>query len=123
MSMTITPSLSEDDRSAILDAVRDFSRTRLEPFSLERDQTGTFPRDLFPCAGELGLGGLYVREDVGGAALARTDAIAVVEELAKGDPTMRFRLRLPPSRRYRKPPRLSHEHAHTPCARDGLKPN
>ncbi len=88
MSMTITPSLSEDDRSAILDAVRDFSRTHLEPFSLERDQTGTFPRDLFPYAGELGLGGLYVREDVGGAALARTDAIAVVEELAKGDPTI-----------------------------------
>ena len=39
-------------------------------------------------AGELGLGGIYVREDVGGSGLSRLDAVAIFEELAKGDPTI-----------------------------------
>jgi len=88
MSMTITPSLSADERAAILDAVRDFARTRLEPHALEWDRDKHFPRDVLAAAGELGLGGLYVREDVGGTALAREDAALVFEQLAMGDPTI-----------------------------------
>ena len=39
-------------------------------------------------AGELGLGGIYVREDVGGSGLSRSDAAAIFEELAKADPSI-----------------------------------
>lgn len=88
MSMTITPSLPADERGAILDAVRDFARTRLEPHALEWDRDKRFPRDVLAAAGELGLGALYVREDVGGTALARQDAALVFEQLATGDPTI-----------------------------------
>ena len=39
-------------------------------------------------AGELGLGGIYVRDDVGGTGLRRTDAAAIFEQLAVGDPAI-----------------------------------
>ncbi len=52
------------------------------------DEHKHFPREALRHAGELGLGGIYVREDVGGSALSRTDAVAIVEELAKADPAV-----------------------------------
>ena len=88
MSMTVSPSLSADERGAILEAVRDFARTRLESHALEWDRDKHFPRDVLADAGELGLGGLYVREDVGGTALTREDAALVFEQLSMGDPTI-----------------------------------
>jgi alkylation response protein AidB-like acyl-CoA dehydrogenase len=80
--------LSADERAAILDAVRDFAATELSPHTLEWDAEKHFPRDVLRRAGELGLGGVYVKEDVGGAGLTRADAVAIFEELAYGDPTV-----------------------------------
>ncbi len=89
MSMTAEPAaLSADERAAILDAVRDFAQTRLAPNALDWDRRKHFPRDVLIEAGELGLGGVYVREDVGGSGLLRQDAAAVFEILAMGDPTI-----------------------------------
>ncbi len=82
------PALSDDERRAILDAVRDFAQAELAPHALDWDERKHFPREVMPKAGELGLGGVYVREDVGGAALARRDAVAIFEELAKADPAI-----------------------------------
>lgn len=50
--------------------------------------TGTSPRDVLAEAGDLGLGGISVREDVGGTGLRRIDAVAIFEALAMGDPTI-----------------------------------
>jgi alkylation response protein AidB-like acyl-CoA dehydrogenase len=91
MSMTITtpvPALTEDERAAILEAVRDFAQTELAPHALEWDETKTFPADTLHRAGELGLGGIYVREDFGGTGLTRSVAAAIFEELAYGDPAI-----------------------------------
>lgn len=85
MSMTTT---TDEELSAILDAVRDFATTELAPHAAEWDENGTFPRDTLRRAGELGLGGIYVAEDVGGAALSRSDAAAIFEALAYADPTV-----------------------------------
>lgn len=88
MSMTMNTPLAGDERAAILDAVREYTAVHLAPFALERDEKSIFPRDALIAAGELGLGGLYVSEDVGGTGLCREDAVAIVEELAKGDPAV-----------------------------------
>lgn len=91
MSMTITTpvsALTDDERAAILEAVRDFAQTELAPHALEWDETKTFPADTLHRAGELGLGGIYVREDVGGSGLSRADAVSIFEELAYGDPAI-----------------------------------
>jgi alkylation response protein AidB-like acyl-CoA dehydrogenase len=89
MSMTATPdALSAEERGAIIEAVREFARARLAPNALDWDRRKHFPRDVLVEAGELGLGGIYVREDVGGTGLQRQDAAAVFEALAMGDPTI-----------------------------------
>ncbi|MEZ3158383.1 acyl-CoA dehydrogenase family protein [Microbacterium sp. BWR-S6Y] len=80
--------MSADERAAILDAVRDFAATEFAPHTLEWDAEKHFPRDVLRRAGELGLGGVYVNDDVGGAGLSRADAVAIFEELAYGDPTV-----------------------------------
>ena len=91
MSTTITPptpTLSADERAAILEAVRDFAQTELAPHALEWDAQSHFPRDTLRRGGELGLGGIYVREEVGGSGLSRSDAVLIFEELAKADPAI-----------------------------------
>jgi alkylation response protein AidB-like acyl-CoA dehydrogenase len=74
-----------EDQLSLIEVVRDFSTTVLEPHAIEWDQTKHFPIDVLRQAGEIGLGGICVSEDVGGAGLTRTDAVLIFEELAKGD--------------------------------------
>ncbi|MGW9585200.1 acyl-CoA dehydrogenase family protein [Microbacterium sp. NPDC055455] len=81
----LTPALTTEEREAILEAVREFAETQLAPHALEWDAQSHFPRETLGRGGELGLGGIYVREDVGGSGLSRSDAAAIFEELAQGD--------------------------------------
>ncbi len=85
--LTDSPTTTEE-RAAILEAVRDFAEHELAPHALEWDEQKHFPREALRRAGELGLGGICIREDVGGSGLTRADSVAVVEELAKGDPAI-----------------------------------
>ncbi|HAS33315.1 MAG TPA: acyl-CoA dehydrogenase, partial [Microbacterium sp.] len=71
-----------EERAAIVDAVRDFAAAEIAPHALEWDERKHFPRDVLHRAGELGLGGITVREDAGGSALSRSDAVLIFEELA-----------------------------------------
>ena len=80
--------MSSEERTAIVDAVRDFAQSEIAPNALDWDERKYFPRDVLQRAGELGLGGLSVREDVGGSGLSRSDAVAIVEELAVADPSI-----------------------------------
>ncbi len=77
-----------DERAALVEAVRDFADAELAPHAGEWDATKHFPVDALRRAGEMGLGGVYVRDDVGGSGLSRIDAVAIFEELAKGDTTI-----------------------------------
>lgn len=86
--MSMYAQLSTEERTALVDAVRDFAQARLAPNAAEWDAEKHFPTDTLREAGELGLGGIYVREDVGGSGLSRRDAVAVFEELAQGDTTI-----------------------------------
>ena len=81
----LTPALTTEEREAILEAVREFAEEQLAPHALEWDAQSHFPRETLGRGGELGLGGIYVREDVGGSGLSRSDAAAIFEELAQGD--------------------------------------
>ncbi|QKJ20697.1 acyl-CoA dehydrogenase family protein [Microbacterium hominis] len=90
MTMSTSPktALSDDERDAILAAVREFAQSELAPHTLEWDERKHFPRETIHRAGELGLGGVYVREDVGGTGLGRAEAVQIFEELAQGDPAI-----------------------------------
>ncbi len=89
MATTLSnPAMTAEERAAIIEAVREFAQTELEPKAIEWDERSHFPRDVLRRAGELGIGGITVREESGGTGLARVDAAAVYEELAKGDPAI-----------------------------------
>jgi alkylation response protein AidB-like acyl-CoA dehydrogenase len=77
-----------DDQQALVDMVRQFATESLAPHAAEWDETHHFPLDVLRQAGELGMGAMYSREEFGGSALTRADAVLVFEELAKGDPTI-----------------------------------
>jgi alkylation response protein AidB-like acyl-CoA dehydrogenase len=77
--------LTEDQR-AIRDTAESFAEARIAPQALDWDRRKFFPADVVREAGPLGLGGIYVRDDVGGSALGRLDAVLVFEALAKACP-------------------------------------
>src|SRR5690625_3385786 len=83
----IKPMLTDtasEERNAIVLAVREFTQQAIAPHAGENDANKHFPVDTLREAGQLGLGGVYVSEEYG-SGLSRSDAIAVFEELAKGD--------------------------------------
>ncbi|WP_067548849.1 acyl-CoA dehydrogenase family protein [Nocardia crassostreae] len=79
--------LDEDER-AITQTARSFADELLAPNALEWDEQKHFPVDVLRKAGELGLGGIYVREDVGGSELRRLDAVRIFEQLSTGCPAV-----------------------------------
>ena len=79
--------LTEDER-AINETVRDFADEFLAPNAVEWDQSKHFPVDVLRKAAGLGMGGIYIGEDVGGSGLTRLDAARIFEQLATGDPSI-----------------------------------
>lgn len=75
--------LNEEQR-AFQSVAAAFAADHMAPFAEEWDENSHFPVDTLRKAAELGFGGIYVRDDVGGSALSRLDATLIFEELAKG---------------------------------------
>lgn len=78
--------LNEDQR-AFRDVAAQYTEEFFVPNAAEWDENNIFPREELKKAAELGFGGIYVREDVGGSALTRLDAALVFEQLSKGCPS------------------------------------
>ncbi|MEU0505542.1 acyl-CoA dehydrogenase family protein [Nocardia sp. NPDC005998] len=78
----------DDDERAIAAMARDFADEYLAPNALEWDEQKHFPVDVLRKAGSLGMGGIYIGEDVGGSGLRRLDAVRIFEQLATGCPAI-----------------------------------
>ena len=77
-----------DDHIAIRDMALAFAHDKLAPRALEWDEKKHFPIDVIRETAALGMGAIYVREDVGGSALSRFDAALIFESLATGCPAI-----------------------------------
>ena len=64
---------------------RDFVRAEIEPYAAEWDREHHFPRDVFAKLAELGLMGVCVPEEYGGAGADFLSYMLVLEELSRGD--------------------------------------
>ncbi|MDX8289729.1 acyl-CoA dehydrogenase [Metabacillus indicus] len=67
--------------------VRDFAQAEIEPF-VERMEKGEFPRDILRKMGSLGLMGIPVPEQYGGAGMDFTSYIIAIHELSKVSATV-----------------------------------
>lgn len=84
---TLSVSLS-DEQLALRQVAAEFAAEHLAPHALDWDQTKHFPVDVLRQAARLGMGGIYVAEDVGGTGLSRLDAALIFEALAGGCPSI-----------------------------------
>ena len=70
--------------SLIRDTVRQFSSQEIAPRADEIDRTDSFPRDLWPRLGDLGLLGITVSEEYGGSGLGYLAHAVSMEEISRG---------------------------------------
>ena len=74
-----------DEQVMIQDMAKKFAADQLAPHSERWDEEKHFPIDVIKQAAELGFAGIYTKEDVGGSALSRLDAVLIFEQLSRGD--------------------------------------
>ncbi len=78
--MTLT-----EEQTLIVETAKRFAEERLAPNTAKWEEEATLDRATLEALAELGFGGIYVAEDVGGSALSRFDAALIFEQLSRGD--------------------------------------
>jgi isovaleryl-CoA dehydrogenase len=68
----------------IRDTVRAFTADEITPIAADIDRTNEFPRQLWPKLGDLGLHGITVEEEYGGAGLGYLEHCIAMEEVSRG---------------------------------------
>jgi isovaleryl-CoA dehydrogenase len=86
MTLTTLPGLDfmlGDDIDALRDAVRGFAQREIAPLAAEMDRSDQFPMPLWRKMGELGLLGITVPEELGGAGMGYLAHMIAMEELSR----------------------------------------
>jgi alkylation response protein AidB-like acyl-CoA dehydrogenase len=69
--------------SQVAQTARDFANQHIKPFVMEWDESQYFPVEVFKEMGKLGLMGVLVPEQYGGAGLSYFEYKSIIEEIAK----------------------------------------
>ncbi|MBH1963177.1 MAG: isovaleryl-CoA dehydrogenase [Comamonadaceae bacterium] len=72
-----------EDIDALRDAVRSFAEAEIAPRAAEVDRSDQFPMDLWPKMGELGVLGITVPEEYGGANMGYLAHMIAMEEISR----------------------------------------
>lgn len=77
-----------EDQELLRDEVRRFAEERIRPGLAERDREHRFPVDIFKEMGEMGLLGMMVPEEYGGAGMDTLSYLLAMEEISRVDPAV-----------------------------------
>src|SRR5690606_7755350 len=80
----LTLTLTEEHKM-LRDAVRDFAQNEIAPIATEYDESGEFPLDTIKKMGQMGLMGIEVPEEYGGAGMDTLSYALTMIEVAKAD--------------------------------------
>ncbi len=68
----------------IRDSVRGFTADEIAPRAADIDRDNEFPHDLWRKLGDLGVLGVTVEEEYGGAGLGYLEHVVAMEEISRG---------------------------------------
>lgn len=74
-----------ENQQMIAAMIRDFAAKNIQPFVMEWDEAQTFPIPLFKQLGELGLMGIMVPQEYGGAGFGYAEYVTALREISKVD--------------------------------------
>jgi alkylation response protein AidB-like acyl-CoA dehydrogenase len=77
-----------ESQKAVQQLARDFAENEMRPVVMKYDEAQEFPFEIVKKLGELGFLGITWPEELGGAGLTDLEAIVIIEELAKVDPSV-----------------------------------
>jgi len=72
-----------EEQQLLQRSVREFAEAEVKPLAKELDETGRFPRETIRKAAELGLTGIAVPEEYGGAGMDHVSYEIVIEEISR----------------------------------------
>jgi butyryl-CoA dehydrogenase len=72
-----------EEQKMLQQTVREFAEAEVKPLAKELDETGHFPRETFRKAAELGLTGVALPEQYGGAGFDHVSYAIVIEEISR----------------------------------------
>lgn len=72
-----------EDIDMLRESVQGFAQSNIAPRAADIDLSNAFPRDLWPLLGELGLLGITVEEEFGGAGLGYLAHVIAMEEVSR----------------------------------------
>ncbi len=75
-----------DEQQLLRRSVREFAETEIRPHVREWDESQHFPVEVVPALAALGLMGIQIAEEYGGAGMSSIDYCICIEELARVDP-------------------------------------
>src|SRR5215471_4586490 len=68
--------------------VREFTEAEIRPFVMDWDEAQAFPAELVPKLASIGLTGIQIADEYGGAGMSAIDYCICIEELARVDPSI-----------------------------------
>lgn len=77
--------VATENQTMIAQMVRDFGAQHIKPHMMQWDESQEFPIDVFHKLGELGLMGVLVPQQYGGAGFGYTEYVTAIAELSKID--------------------------------------
>ena len=81
--MSLSNTLSDETLDILRNTVHQFAMEKIAPRAAEIDSSNQFPRELWPQLGELGLLGITVEEELGGAGMGYLAHVIAMEEISR----------------------------------------
>lgn len=72
-----------ENQNLVRTTIADFAKKEILPYYKQWDESQEFPREVFRKLGELGMMGMLIPEEYGGAGMGYEEYVVAIEELAK----------------------------------------